>query len=176
MVRAFIGVPIPENIKRYVTDVQVELNSLPIKSKLVEFENLHISLSFLGDIDESTVETIKSKLDGISKLYKIFEISIGDILLIPNEKFTRVIALDVESEVLETLRKEIVNLTGGESHPAHLTLARVKIIDDRRVFLQKIKEIDVIRKNFIIGGIYLFESKLRKGGPAYIILHMSHLK
>ncbi len=176
MVRAFVGVPIPETIKSYLVGIQAKLNSLPIKSKLVEFENLHISLSFLGDIDESAVEAIKSKLDYLSELYKNFEISIGDILLIPNEKFTRVIALDVKSELLETLRKEIVKQVGGESHPAHLTLARVKTIGDKSGFLEKVKEIELSRKNFTIDGICLFESKLQKGGPVYTILHKAHLK
>lgn len=176
MVRAFIGVVVPEGIKRHVRGIQEQLESLPIKAKFVEPENLHISLSFLGEITDEKVEAIKLTLDGISKSYEKFELILSDILLIPNEKFVRVIALDVRSDILESLRKEIVKRVGGESYPAHLTLARVNNIVGKQKFVEGVDSIVCGELPLTIDSICLIKSVLQKPGPAYIILNKSYLK
>ena len=177
MVRTFIGVVIPEDIKRYVIGIQEQLKSLPIEAKLAEPENLHISMSFLGDVDDSEVEKIKFKLDEISKSYDAFEIILGNIILMPDEKFTRVIAFDVRSDALESVRKDVVKSIGGKSHPAHLTLARVKVIAESEKFAGNVnKKIAQKEMRVKIDGMCLVESMLQRNGPFYKILHKSHLK
>lgn len=176
MVRAFIGIVIPDGVKSQVTGVQEQLNALPIKAKLVEPENLHISLSFLGDIADTEIEGIVSKLDGISKLYEKFEIVIDGIELIPNKDSVRVIALDVESDDLESLRKEIAKSIGGASHPAHLTLARVSSINEKVRFIEDVNKLNPEKMTFKVDSVYLIKSELERGGPVYTILHASHLR
>lgn len=176
MVRAFVGANIPEDIKRYVIDIQEQIKSLPVKAKFVEPENLHISLSFLGEITDAEIETIKLTLDGMSEFYEKFEITLGDILLIPNEKFVRVVALDVKSDILESIRKEIVKGVGGESHHAHLTLARISNIVDKQKFIEGVDNILCSEMSFTIDSICLIKSALQKPGPVYTILNKVYLK
>lgn len=176
MVRAFIGVILPDDIKGYAIGMQKKLKALPMKAKFVEPDNLHISLSFLGDISDGEVETIKLKLDGISKSYEKFEITIGGISLIPNEKFIRVIALDVGSSILESLRKKIVENIGGKSHPAHLTLARVNVITEKIKFIENINSVYPKKIVFKADNVNLIKSELRRDGPVYVTLHKSYLK
>ncbi|MEM7827634.1 MAG: RNA 2',3'-cyclic phosphodiesterase, partial [Candidatus Aenigmatarchaeota archaeon] len=106
MVRAFIGIFFPEDVKEYLVSLQRQLEALQLKAKFVEPENLHISLSFLNNVERDELEAIKSVLDKISERYTKFELILGNIILIPNEKFTRVIALEVKSDILESIRKE----------------------------------------------------------------------
>lgn len=176
MVRAFIGVVLTEDIKSYVVKVQNHLKPLPMEAKLVEPENLHVSLSFLGEIEDAKIVDIISELDSIVKDYEKFEISIGSISLIPNENFVRVIALDVKSEKLESLRKEVVSRVGGDSHPAHLTLARVKVISDKPEFVGQIRKISSEVVSTKVESLDLFESFLQPSGPVYKIGHKSYLK
>jgi len=176
MVRGFIGVVIPEEIKGYLIGIQDQLKRLPAEAKLVEPENLHISLSFLGDVGDAGIEKIKFKLDEISKSYEAFEIILGNIILIPNEKFTRVIALDIKNDVLESVRQDIVKSVGGKSHSAHLTLARVKVIANREKFIGNVNNIVQKEMSVKVDGICLIESVLQRSGPIYKILHKSHLK
>lgn len=176
MVRAFIGVVLTEDIKSYVIRVQDQLKSLPMEAKLVEPENLHISLSFLGEIEGTKIIDITSKLDAAAKDYEKFEISIGGISLIPNENFVRVIALDVKSEKLESIRKEVVAKVGGDSHPAHLTLARVKVISDKNKFIEQIRKISPEGISAKVESLDLVESLLQPSGPVYKTAHKSYLK
>ena len=176
MVRSFIGIVLPEDIKSYVIDVQNRLKSLPIKAKFVEPENLHISLSFLGEVESIMVEKLKLQLDGISKSYEKFEFVLGKLMLIPNEESTRVIALKIESDILESLRKDIVKTIDGKSHSSHLTLARIKNVMEKEEFLERIKTISLNEMSVKVDSIYLIESVLQKSGPVYITLHKSYLK
>lgn len=176
MVRAFVGITLPEDVKRYAVNIQKQLESLPIKSKLVEPENLHISLSFLGDVESNELAKIKASLDRISGVYPSFEIIIGSILLIPSEKFTRVIAFDVKSDVLESIRKEVVETMDGKSNPAHLTLARVKTIENRLDFIEGVNKIDYKDVSAKVDSISLIESELTRSGPVYTVLHKSYFK
>ncbi len=175
MVRAFIGITLPEDVKRYVVNIQEKLKSLPIKAKFVEPENLHVSLSFLGELG-AEIESISFKLDELSKVYRHFEFVLGGIMLIPNEKSARVIAIDIKSETLESLRKEIVKSIGGQSHPAHLTLARIKNINDKVKFIENIKNVGYNELYVKIDSICLIESILAASGPVYTILHRSYFK
>ena len=58
MVRCFIGIIIPEDRKNYIERIKKELVSMPIKCKFVESDNLHICISFLGEVEEKRIETI----------------------------------------------------------------------------------------------------------------------
>lgn len=176
MVRTFIGVIIPEHIKLYVTDLQNQLRTLPVKAKFVETENFHISLSFLGDVEETEIEKIKFKLDEISKPYEKFEISLGNILLIPSGNYVRVVALEIDSEKLESIRKDVVKNIGGKSYPAHLTLVRIKSIDTKSEFPKRVKDITIKNVHFEIDGICLIKSVLQRNGPVYTVIHKTHLK
>lgn len=175
MVRAFIGILIPDEIKRPLTEAGERLKALGVKGKFVGSENLHISLSFLGGVTDAEIESIKAKLDHISKSYEKFEITIDGILLIPSESFIRVIALDVKSDLLESLRKEIVKNVGGKSHPAHLTLARISSINEKGKFLEKVNGV-YPKLALEIVSVCLIKSVLGRSGPIYTILHKSHFK
>jgi len=140
MVRCFVGLFIPTEIKEKIIKIQNQIQKLPITLKLVEAENLHICLSFLGEIKEEKIKNICEKLDSICKRYNKFEVEISGIKLIPSENYVRVLALDVKSNMLESIRKDVEKEIGGDSKPLHLTLCRIKKIEDKKETIEKIKK------------------------------------
>ncbi len=178
MVRCFIGVLIPDELKKPIVELQRKIEKLPIKAKFVEPENLHLCFSFLGEKSEEEIEEISAKLDELSKNFKSFEVRVRGIKLIPNERYVRVIALDAfdENRVLEGLRLEVKRVIGGDSKPAHLTLCRVKNISEKTNFLEEIRKIkDISIGKFILSSLQLIKSELRRTGPIYTVLHESKL-
>lgn len=174
MVRAFIGVSIPEGIKGLLFPFQKKLLALPIKAKFVEPENFHISLSFLGEVTETEMKKVGDKLDEICKNYEKINIIIDGLVLVPNEKFVRVIALNIKCETLESLRKDIVKDVGGKSHPPHLTLCRLKSIDNKTVFTERKNKLSLKPIEFYIDSICIIKSVLQQNGPIYQIVHKSY--
>jgi len=176
MPRCFIGFMLPESIKNEVELMQKEVINFPIICKLVERENLHICLSFLGDVEN--IENIKEKVDMIAKEQPSFNVSVGGLKAVPNEKYIRVLVLDVEdqTECLKKIQKRISQEIGGDSKPSHITLCRVKDVSNKSFVARKIEELK-IRKGgeFIINSIQLIESTLIRSGPIYSVIYESKL-
>lgn len=176
MVKCFIGIFLPENMKPKVRDIQSLIKTLDIDCKLVEPENLHLTLSFFGEIDDGKLEGLKIKLDTICRDFKIFSVSVSGIKLIPSVDYVRVIALDVidNSGSIHSLAKEIKSAIGGDVKPPHLTLCRVRKVSRKEVF-NKLLSIDSSCGEFQVNGVQLIKSELSRRGPVYSILHESRL-
>ncbi len=169
--RCFIGIFPPDEVKDEIVKLQKLIASLPLHCKFVEKENLHISLSFLGNVHESLIEAISAKLKSISTNYKKFEVTCKKILFIPSKNYIRVIALDIRKgkEWLVQISKEIKKRIGGDVKPPHLTLCRVKRIDEKKVVIEKLSNID-FEVSFKVEKICLIQSTLTRSGPIYKIL------
>jgi len=176
MARCFIGFLLPEDVKNEVVLVQKEINAFPMVCKLVERENLHICFSFLGDIEN--LDETKEKLDMIAQEFSKTEVLIGGLKAIPNEKYIRVMVLDVrdQNDILNKIQKRINQEIGGDNKPPHITLCRVKNITNKNLVAEKIKEMrNKSGSRFIINSVQLIESKLSRSGPIYTVIHESKL-
>ncbi|MBI4894390.1 MAG: RNA 2',3'-cyclic phosphodiesterase [Candidatus Aenigmarchaeota archaeon] len=176
MARLFIGIMVPDGPKPDIADLQESLRRMPMEMKAVEGRSLHVSLSFLGNVREDSVPEIAADMDRICGGRVGFTAKIGGPVLIPNAEHMRVVALDVTSngDLLEELRKEIVSAVGGESHPCHLTIARIRKVNDRE-FVRRSVPLLKIEKYFEVGSVCLVKSVLTGRGPKYKILHESRM-
>lgn len=176
MVRCFIGIMLPRDLRQEIIKLQKTINQLPIKCKMVEPENFHISLSFLGEVDESKLKKIILELEDICEKFTKFEIMLKRLKFIPNKSFIRVLCLDaVGGETLTHLQKEIKVRIGGSVKPPHLTLCRVKKIEDKKKLIESLTGISLDVK-FCVTAIDVVESQLKKSGPVYSIIKKIHLK
>lgn len=177
MVRCFIGILLGEDMRDYIGKIQDELRKLSVDCKFVESENLHMCLSFLGEIEENKIKNISEVLDALCKGFSEFEVEISGIKLIPNEKYVRVIVLDVLDKTgnLGLLSKGIVNGIGGDAKPPHVTLCRVRRIENKQKFVEDVKKINIMNKPVQIKSIQLLKSELSGHGPIYSLLHESKL-
>jgi 2'-5' RNA ligase len=176
MVRCFIAIMIPNELRPRILDVQRKLRALPMRCKLVEPQNLHITLSFLGERSEAEVDSIKSKLDEVCGSHKCFEVHVNGLRLIPSERYVRVLALEVKSKVLFALASDIQRSFKGKFAPPHLTLGRVKQLLEREKALSGLLALaDLSVGSFEVRSIQLVKSKLLPTGPVYEVVHQSLL-
>ena len=175
MARCFIGIMAPEGVKPKIISIQNSLRRLPIACKMVERENLHLCLSFLGEVEENEINDACRKLDGISQRYKQFDADVSEIKFIPNEGYIRVLALSCSNTMLETISKNIKNELGGDAKPPHITLCRVKSIEEKQKTIEDIKKIDSDIGKFTVSSIQLIKSELQKTGPIYSVIYESKL-
>ncbi|MFH0711253.1 MAG: RNA 2',3'-cyclic phosphodiesterase [Candidatus Aenigmatarchaeota archaeon] len=171
MARVFVGILLPENLKNLVVNAQKSLENLPIKCKFVEEQNLHVSLDFIGEVDGDGQEEIKEKISELAKKENTFQAEIGDLKLIPNENFVRVIASEINSPELFNIGKKLSVAIGGDAKPPHLTLCRVKKVLSKRELIEKfelIKHVEI--GSFKVSSIQLIKSELRTDGPVYSVV------
>jgi len=169
--RAFIAVDIPKKIKKEVVKIQ---NSLPeFKGKKTEQENLHLTLKFLGEVNQEDLEKVKNKLKSIK--FEQFETEIDSI----GTFNARIVWLhmtncnELQKEIDKTL-KDIFQ--PEERFMSHLTIARVKEIKDKKSFLKELGKIKFDKIGFEVKEFKLKISTLTRKGPAYEDLEVYNLK
>ena len=175
MVRCFVGIMVPEGVRISVVALQARLAS-SIKCKLVEPENMHLCLSFLGEVEEGRIEDIEAKLDAVAANYKKFSVEIGKVKFVPSESYIRVVVLEAgdENGMMEKIRKDVVKAVGGDSKPPHLTLCRVKLVEDKKRFVDDFSNAACGEK-FSVYELHLIKSELKRSGPVYTVMHSSSL-
>ncbi|MFP3283061.1 MAG: RNA 2',3'-cyclic phosphodiesterase [Nitrososphaeria archaeon] len=102
-----------------------------MRIKPVEEENLHLTLRFIGEVDDDVVPRIAEALRGIG--YRPFTIALRGLGAFPSPSNPRVIwvGIDEGERELRELRDRVEGRLRGivprdESFTAHLTIARVK--------------------------------------------------
>lgn len=176
--RLFTCVWIPENIRDKIKNFQKEVMKLSMKVKFVEVENLHFTISFLGERKDSELPDIIHKIDKITEQIKKFDVKIEELKTIPNENYIRVIGIAVkDTDRIANLIKIIGNAIGGNFYlEQKITLCRVKKIFDK----ESVKRFIELNKNVKIGEfsvekVSVVKSTLTKNGPIYETVHDSYL-
>ena len=170
--RAFIAIPCPDEVKDRLAAFQSELKDLG-DLKLVERENMHLTLKFLGEIDDLKAAEVSAALDALN--FRAYDVAVKGVGVFPKPDYVRVIWAGVEdngmtrelSGRVDGLLKRLDFPAEKDFHP-HFTLARVKFLKDR----SRLREIMATRSNEIFGEykvdkISLMKSVLSPKGPTY---------
>ena len=178
--RLFVGIFLPKEVLDYLYEVQNILKkSLPAKIIWVHKKILHLSLKFLGEVNENRINEIKEKLNKIK--FKSFKVKLDKVGVFPNENYIRVIwvGLNPKGKVIELQQKidsELLDLFPKDQRfSAHMTFGRVKFIKDKEEFKKNLK-IEINEKEFKVNEFCLVKSTLSKDGPKYEILEKFKLE
>ncbi len=163
--RCFLAIEVPDEVKNELVRIGKEFS---FSGKYVEKENLHLTLKFLGEIDEKDIAKIREKIRKIK--LSSFLANLGKIGIFPSEKLIRVLWVGVEpADKVRALYEEIEKILGNKpgGFESHITLARIKSILDKKEFLGKIKKINVKPIEFKVGEFVLKKSILTSKGSVY---------
>lgn len=172
--RAFLGISIPDDLKRKILEVQKKFSDFDIK--FVEPENLHFNLKFFREIDGENIEKLRAILAEITKKYEPFEIEIRGLGVFPSKNYIRVVWIGVKEgfNTLTSLAEEIqdsieaLGFPKEEKFVPHLTLGRVRTARNKENLKKNVEELEDIEIGKMkIEDIKLFKSKLSSNGPIY---------
>lgn len=195
--RVFIAINLPEEIKNQLIAFQKKWPTLPIR--WTKKENIHITLVFLGYLDENqlseTIQTTKEIASNHKPLAVSFEkIHYGPpgkmpprMVWVQIQKNPELLTLqkDLEKQLLSlpsfkyksrapqqdnrTLKKVQDKRGGAREYSPHITLGRIKQWEFRR--LDQRPEIDEeISLSFAVDSVEVMESRLKRGGAEYSTL------
>ena len=168
--RCFVAVDLPNELKTQVINIQKQLAGIG-DVKLVEPENLHFTLKFLGEITEQQTEKVKAILANVSSSFTPFQINMRNLGAFPSLNYIRV--LWIGAPLLYSLQKTIDDSLSNEflkekEITPHLTLARVKSAAGK----EKLADFIKINESIEIGSMVVDKIKLKKSaltpsGPIY---------
>ncbi|MBU2562257.1 MAG: RNA 2',3'-cyclic phosphodiesterase [Nanoarchaeota archaeon] len=172
--RLFIAIEIPDKIKKQISHIQDKLPEF--FGKKTASENLHLTLKFLGEVEESKIEEIKKKLREIK--FNNFSSEIGKLGVFDNRKSkidSRNVVVWLFLSNCEKLQKQIDEKLSylfekEKRFMSHLTIARVKNIKNKKIFLEKLNKISVVSEKFEVNKFSLVKSELNAEGPIYTAL------
>ena len=163
--RCFIGIDLPNVAIKEIQKIQKKLEP-NFTGRLTSSENLHLTLKFLGEIEEDAINDVKKRLPSIT--HPPFELTLKDVGVF-SQKFIKIIWVKVSDVPLQPLvdncLKDIFELENR--FMGHITIARVRSLADNKSFLQLINATTVNEVSFMVKDFYLKESILTLDGPIY---------
>lgn len=177
--RAFIAVELDPEVKRTLLAFIETLKAARGDVRWVRPEGLHLTLKFLGEIDEAGARRVGTVLAGLAGRHGPFPLGFRDTGVFPGEREPRVLWVGAsagpglavfQDELERALEAEGFERDRREFKP-HLTLGRVK--GPKRI-REVVAELDK-RRGETFGEmtarkVALFESRLRPEGPEYRIV------
>ncbi len=189
VIRTFIAVDLPPNVLDALGQISAQLQSkLPdTPVRWVNFEKMHLTLKFLGDVSAENIGMVERILRSEASKRPVLEIGIGGIGAFPKMRHPRVIWIGVEapSEMFD-LRRGIedsvarlgYNYDKYEFTP-HLTLGRIS----RKASATDVRTVGNVLHDFHVGfigvaridAVHLYRSDLRPEGAKYTRLFSAEL-
>lgn len=178
-IRCFIALNFPEEILEKIEKIQKFLGEKKIfNGRFTDKKNLHLTLKFLGEISEEMISKVKERLKEME--FKNFESCLGEIGIFFPE-FIKIIWIKISGKSVVDLQNAIdealKDLFEKEKRfMSHLTIARVKNVRDKELFLREVDKIHFENAGFKVSEFYLIKSELTQNGPIYEILEKFSLK
>jgi len=179
--RLFIALNIPKEVQERIVEIRNEIYN----DKNVKWESTdkyHITLKFLGDVEDELKRDIIASLDQITDTSSKVKLSFNRFSLFYKNNVPKILyAGFAYDESLINLHKKIEEEiskfgfpTEKRKYKPHLTICRFKGGEDE----EKIKELiqyNFPKKDFLSGSVELIESKLTQQGSIYKIIKRFNL-
>jgi len=188
-IRSFIAIPLPHPVKLSIDEY---LNELKKRQKSgirwVDAAKMHLTLKFLGDIDEEQIPAIHQAMQAAAITCPAFSLSLKGLGAFPGSYKPRVIWVGVKAPaMLQALHQQLAaNLCalGFEAedrrYSPHLTLGRIS----RHASEAEVSGVSKLLHNppklhlqgVSVDSLNLYRSDLLPGGSVYTLLQEARLK
>jgi RNA 2',3'-cyclic 3'-phosphodiesterase len=172
-VRLFVGIELPGEAKDELAGLIERLHGAAPDAKWVPRDNLHCTLSFLGEVAEERIAPIEDALGAaVADVGGPIGTSLAGIGAFPSARRARVLWAGLEDGDSALARTAERVASALEPHgfardrrawTPHLTLARFRVPVDATALL----EAEVHALAFAISEVTLFQSRLARPSPAY---------
>lgn len=189
MIRAFVAIELEEPLREALSELQNQMReglrriAPHVHLQWVRPESIHLTLKFLGNIENGQVEPVSRALTSAVEGQPKFSIELKELGVFPDIRAPRVLWLGF-SEPMEAL----IRLAGsvedaltplgfppeGKPFRPHLTLARIK--DRPREVGKALVGSGLLRRSLRLGmlnvcEVSLMKSELKPSGSVYTRLH-----
>ena len=176
-IRSFIAIELAPDIRAQIEKIQNELKGSSADVRWVRSGGIHLTLKFLGGVQEEKIPEIAGILKQCAAETDSFNLTIHSLGAFPNVTNPKVIWIGVEDEsgrlltVQQVIEKGLAAIgfkAEKRAFTPHLTLGRLKSPKGKQAVRQ---QIEASRKcecgTFTVKEICLFKSDLKPSGAVY---------
>ncbi len=179
--RLFVSIDLPDGLREGVEGVQEEFRD----ASGLTFTNpaqAHLTLSFLGDVDEDRVPDIEDALESAVEDdvdFGPFDAEIGGLGVFPSLDYISVVWVGVEDggtemtllhDAVESRLYDLGFSPDDNEFVPHITVARMQHAGGKELVQRNVRELDPTVGRMEVSEIRLTESELTADGPAYSTL------
>ncbi|MBI4050065.1 MAG: RNA 2',3'-cyclic phosphodiesterase [Candidatus Doudnabacteria bacterium] len=166
MKRIFVSIDLPEFAEKILSSVRRE----DIRwIKWMKTENLHITLNFLGDLNEAEIRKADAAIAAVALYYKAFVLKFSNLRserdmlwLVPDE--SRELS-DLQKAVQQKLRETRIGKRERREYIPHILLAKSKTGRPMEWKPENFQGFE-----FEVRDIHLYESRLTPGAATHILI------
>jgi 2'-5' RNA ligase len=171
MVRLFVAVELAQNIVDVLKNLQSELSVWDL-SKTSSF---HLTLEFIGEVDEKMIPEILEALSAVR--FSKFDLELDSVGVFPARNNPRVVWVGVtpKDSVVKLANAVAMSLKPLDIVPdhefnPHLTLARVRFLENKADFVSLLDSLKVPKVSFEVSSFKLLSSTLTPKGHVYAVI------
>jgi 2'-5' RNA ligase len=177
--RVFVGIKLDRTAVDNLAKVLKPFRKIAVPVKWTKTENIHLTLKFIGDVEQAAYQSIQQALSTDNYPVSEFLVRISGIGKFGRGQELNILWAGIEqSSPLEILFREIEGRLAGVGIPKetrpfkpHITLARNKKNIDVKPYLRLIEQHqDTFISESAVKGFQIFKSDLSPVGPTYTIL------
>ncbi len=178
MRRIFTAIDISDEarmkVAHYVESLRDEFTNLRVGWERAE--KLHLTLKFLGDIDEERLKNLIEAVEKTAEQFSSFKLQISETGAFPSPRNARILWLGARdeqgnmqrlNEILETECKRKNFEKEKRNYKPHLTIARLRQSPQSKELVGKHLRNDFDSIEFAVSEIVIYESRLQKSGSIY---------
>ncbi len=148
-------------------------------------EKLHLTLKFLGDIDEERLKNLIEAVEKTTKQFSSFKLQISETGAFPSPRNARILWLGARDEQRNMQRLNEILETECERKgfekekrifKAHLTIARLREPQKSKELAGKHLRNGFASIEFTVSEVVIYESLLQKSGSIYSIVSRHKFK
>ena len=144
--------------------------------KWVEEHNIHITLKFFGETEEERIHPIVAVMEKVASERSVFRLSLQKPGVFGSSYEPRVVWIGIEpyaelADIMKVFHGELKTIgfePDRQNLVPHLTLGRIKFLNDKPLFQKTLERFsDITSREIIVDSFILYESILRREGPEY---------
>jgi 2'-5' RNA ligase len=132
-VRVFVAIDVPQDVRRALGELIAKLEKTGRGARWMRPEGMHVTLKFIGEVPDETVEKVKVILAGVHSPAPV-QLSFREVGFFPNARHPRVFWAGIEATPnlagiageIERRLEPIGIVAEDRAFRPHLTLARFK--------------------------------------------------
>lgn len=170
--RLFVSIALPEEVTQELIRIcQYFTKRELFEGRCTRPENLHLTLKFIGSVSDTLVPKIDEILSNV--FANEGKATLDGLGVFPHRRRIRILFVDLECTQLHILAKQIEQALFELFEPevrafkSHITIARIKKIEDQEKFLREVDRFVVKPISFDITEFTLVQSELTPNGPVY---------